>query len=170
VTFANGRRGLRIAKTGFQYLNEGAYGVIFVDRAAARIVKVYKRREEEAHARAVFDAEAEAYKRALAVPAVAELVPGGFRPRPVHHVVDKHGNDVTSEFFPDLAFETDFVPGEFRKIGLVDSVEAARVRRLFHEAGIEHTLDMSVTLETDGRIVKAIDFAMTEHVLYQRSS
>lgn len=165
MTFANERRGLRIAETGFQYLSEGAYGVIFVDGAAARIVKVYKRREDEAHARAVFDAEAEAYKRALAVPAVADLVPGGFRPRHVHQVVDKDGNDVTSEFFPDLAFETDFVPGEFRKIGLVDSVEAARVCRLFHEAGIEHTLDMSVTLETDGRIVKATDFAVTELAL-----
>ncbi|MCZ8105055.1 MAG: hypothetical protein O9972_45075 [Burkholderiales bacterium] len=72
---------------------------------------------------------------------------------------------MTSEFFPDLAFETDFVPGEFRKIGSIDSVEAERVRRLFHEVGIEHTLDMSVTLDPDGRIVKAIDFAITEHVL-----
>ena len=165
MTFANKSRGLRIAETGFGYLDEGAYGVIFVDRAAARIVKVYKWREDEAHARAVFDAEVEAYHRARAVPAVSELVAGGFRPCSVPLVVDKDGNDVTSEFFPDLAFETDFVPGEFRKIGSIDSVEAERVRRLFHEVGIEHTLDMSVTLDPDGRIVKAIDFAITEHVL-----
>lgn len=165
MTFANERRGLRIAETGFQYLNEGAYGVIFVDRAATRIVKVYKWREDEAHARAVFDAEVEAYHRARAVPAVSELVAGGFRPCSVPLVVDKDGNDVTSEFFPDLAFETDFVAGAFRKVGSVGSVEAARVRRLFHEAGIEHTVDMSVVIGTDGRIVKAIDFAVTEHVL-----
>lgn len=165
MTFANERRGLRIAETGFRYLDEGAYGAIFVDRTAGRIVKVYKWREDEAHARAVFDAEVEAYHWARAVPAVSDLVAGGFRPCSVPQVVDKDGNDVTSEFFPDLAFETDFVAGEFRKIGSVDSVEAARVRRLFHEAGIEHTVDMSVTLDPDGRIVKAIDFATTEHVL-----
>jgi hypothetical protein len=164
MTFANMIRGLRIPETGFQYLSEGAYGVIFVDRSAARIRKVFKQRPDEAHARAVFDAEVDAYGLAGAEPSVADFVPGGFKCSPMQKVVDKDGRDVTSEFLPDLAFETDFVPGQFVKIGSVISGEAARVRRLFHDAGIQHTTDMSVTLNSEGRIVKAIDFAVREHV------
>lgn len=164
MTFANMIRGLRIPETGFQYLSEGAYGVIFVDRAAARIRKVFKQRLDEAHARAVFDAEVEAYGLAGAASSVAALVPGGFKLFPIQSVVENAGRDVTSEFFPDLAFETDFVPGQFVKIGSLYSDESARVRRLFHEAGIQYTTDMSVTLDSEGRIVKAIDFAVSEHV------
>lgn len=36
---------------------------------------------------------------------------------------------------------------------------------LFHEAGIHHTIDMSVRVNADGIIVKAIDFATEEHDL-----
>ena len=164
MTFANAIRGLRIPETGFQYLSEGAYGVIFVDPAAVRIRKVFKARADEAHARAVFDAEVEAYGLARAKPSVADLVPGGFQLSPIQQVIDKDGSDVTIEFFPDLAFETDFVPGQFVKIGSIDGDEAARVRRLFLDAGIGHTIDMSVTLDSDGCIVRAIDFAVREHV------
>jgi hypothetical protein len=163
--FANETRGLRIAGTGFNYFQEGAYGIVFADGAAGRIMKIYKWRDEEDHARAVFKAEVDAYSLAAASTAVAALVPGNFQRRAAQQVADKYGKDATGEFFPDLAFETDFVEGYFRKIGGIDSAEALRVHRLFHGAGIRHTIDMSVTLGSDGRVRKAIDFATEEHEL-----
>lgn len=164
--FANEARGLRIPGTGFSYLSEGAYGIIFVDRATGRITKIYRRRPEEDHARAVFKAEADAYGLAALSPAVAALVPGNFRPCRVQQIIDKEGKDVTGEFFPDLAFETDFVEGYFHKIGAINNRdEAQRVCRLFHGAGIHYTIDISVTLDPDGNALKAIDFATEEHEL-----
>lgn len=164
MSFANEARGLRIAGTGFGYLSEGAYGIIFADWPG-RITKVYKWRAEEDHVRAVFKAEADAYGLAVSSPAVTALVPGNFRLCRVQQIIDKDGKDVTGEFFPDLAFETDFVEGYFQKIGAINSTEALRVRRLFDGAGIHHTIDMSVTLGPDGNVLKAIDFATEEHEL-----
>jgi hypothetical protein len=163
--FANEARGLRIAGTGFGYLSEGAYGIIFADRLVGRITKIYKSRAEEDHVRAVFKAEADAYGLAASLPAVTALVPGNFQLCRVRQIIDKDGKNVTEEFFPDLAFETDFVEGYFQKIGAINSTEALRVRRLFDGAGIHHTIDMSVTLGPDGNVLKAIDFATEEHEL-----
>jgi hypothetical protein len=163
--FANEARGLAVAGTDFTYLSEGAYSVVFIDRAAVRIIKVFKRRPDEDHVRAVFKAEADAYGLAASSAEVSEVVPGAFRLCPVEQLIDKQGQDVTCEFFPDLAFETDFVEGDFYKIGVIGSAEASRVRRLFREAGIHHTSDMSVIISVDGIILKAIDFAVEEHEL-----
>src|SRR5690606_30906891 len=123
------------------------------------------RRPEENHVRSVFKAEIDAYDAAASSEEVSRLIPGNFQLFTVDHVTDKQVTDVTDEFFPDLAFKTDFVKGHFHKIGVVDSVEALRVRRLFMEAGIHHTIDMSITLGPEGRILKAVDFATKEHEL-----
>jgi len=163
--FVNETRGLAILGTAFTYLSEGAYAVVFVDRAAGKIVKAFKRRPELDHVRAVFRAEADAYRLARSSAEVSVLIPGNFRIYTLGQVTDKHGQDVTDEFFPDFAFETDFVEGCFHKIGGIGGTDASRVHQLFHEAGIHHTIDMSVTFNADGIIVKAIDFATEEHEL-----
>lgn len=134
--FANAARGLRLAGTDFVYFSEGAYGVIFADRGAGRIRKIYRRRPEEAHAHAVFEAEAVAYERASAIPALSLLVPGGFQRCPPQSVIDGAGSDVSQEFFSDLAFETDFIDAPFMKAGSVASNDLQGVHELFRAAGI----------------------------------
>ena len=163
--FPNEERGLKISGTDFVYLSEGAYGVVFIDKAARRIRKIWKRRPEEDHARAVFKAEVEAYGLAMKSPVLTGLIPGDFRLCDPQQIIDMQGQDVSGEFFTDLVFETDLVEGTFQKIGSLGSDEAFRVRRMFFDAGIRHTNDMSVTLSADGVIVKAIDFAVQEHEL-----
>lgn len=163
--FPNEERGLKIPGTDFVYLSEGAYGVVFIDKTACRIRKICRRRPEVDHARAVFKAEVDAYVLAMDSPALAHLVPGGFRLCDPLRIIDREGRDVSGEFFPELAFETDFVEGKFYKIGSLGSAETWPVRQLFHNAGIRHTTDMSVVLDADGVIVKAIDFATQEHEL-----
>lgn len=163
--FPNEERGLKISGTDFIYLSEGAYGVVFIDKATRRIRKISRRRPQEDHARAVFKAEFDAYALAMKTPVLSGLIPGDFRLCDPQHVIDREGRDVSGEFFADLAFETDFVEGTFHKIGSLGNDEALRVRRLFFDAGIRHTNDISVTLNADGVIVKAIDFAVQEHEL-----
>lgn len=164
--FANAARGLTLAGTDFLYLDEGAYGVIFVSRDAGRIRKVYRRKHDEDHARAVFKAEADAYIRAESSPDLVSLVPAHFQICTRQQVIDRDGNDVSAEFFPDLAFEAEFVSALFHKIGDIGGDEARRIRALFHAAGINHTTDMSVSLTEDGRISKVIDFAVEEHEVW----
>lgn len=161
----NQNRGLTIAGTEYSYLDEGAYGVIFADKTAGRIIKIYKRILEESHVCLVFRAEIDAYGFAASSAEISSLIPGNFQIVTQNQVVDSHGTNVTDEFFPDLAFQTNLVEGNFHKIGVVDSAEASRVRQLFRRAGIHHTSYMSVTVEVEGCILKVIDFATVEHEL-----
>lgn len=163
LTFQN--RGLAIAETDYSYLDEGAYGVIFADKALGRIIKIFKRRLKEAHVRSVFRSEIDAYDLAASSTEISSLVPGNFQIVNPRNILDNHGVNVTDEFFPDLAFQVDLVEGYFHKIGVIDSAEASRVQQLFRRAGIYHTSDMSVTVGTEGCIRKAIDFATVEYEL-----
>ena len=163
LTFQN--RGLTIAGTDYSYLDEGAYGVIFADRAEGKIIKIFKRKLMEAHVRSVFRAEIDAYDLASASNEISNLIPGNFQLVTPKIIVDSHGMDVSDEFLPDLAFQTDFVEGVFYKIGVIDRAEASRVRQLFWRAGVRHTSDMSVTVGTEGSVLKAIDFATVEYEL-----
>lgn len=164
--FMNKDRGITIPGTGYDYLDEGAYGVIFVEMATSKIIKVYKRRANEEHVRSAFNAEVDAYNLAASSKEISNLVPGNFQLIPPIQVIDSDGMDISDEFFPELAFETDFVKGSFCKIGGVITAQALRVHRLFAEAGIHHTTDMSVTIGEEGNILKVIDFATVEHELW----
>ena len=160
--FPNETRGLRIADTGFADWDEGAYGVVFADRAAGRVRKVFRRLLDEDHVRAVFNSEIGAYAIATAYPLLVNLIPGGFQRCAAQQIIDSADQDVSKEFFPDLAFEMAFIDGTFQKVGTVIGGDAWRVRQLFHHEGIRHTNDMSVVLAVDGCIQKAIDFAVCE--------
>lgn len=164
----NRDRGLTIQGTDYCYWSEGAYGIIFAEKAARSIIKVYKKELEEDHVRSVFKSEIDAYNLAAFSEKISALIPGNFQLIPPIQVTDERGRDITDEFFPDLAFQTDFVKGDFCKIGVVNSAEALRVRQLFWEAGIHHTTDMSVTIGAKDTILKAIDFATAEHELMHR--
>jgi hypothetical protein len=168
VGFVNAARGLALAGTDFVYLDEGAYGVIFLNQDAGRIRKIYRRKHDEHHARAVFKAEVDAYIRAESSPDLVSLVPAHFQICTRQQVIDRDGNDVSAEYFAELAFEAEFVNAPFRKIGDIGGDEARRIRALFHAAGINHTTDMSVSLTDDGRISKVIDFAIEEHEVWHQ--
>jgi len=115
--FFNKCRGLSISGTGFSYLSEGAYGVVFVDPAATSVIKVYNSRPNlDDHVRAVFNAEIDAYCIAASSPAISHLVPGNFQRYTIKNVEDNGRQDVTGEFFPDFAFKADFIRGDFYKI------------------------------------------------------
>lgn len=73
--------------------------------------------------------------------------------------------DAVVEFYPSLAFESEFVEGRFDKLNLATELERERVNALFWKNKIFYTIDMSVCL-TDGKITKAIDFAMKDIELW----
>ncbi len=78
-------------------------------------------------------------------------------------IVDGDGNDVTAEFYPELAFEAEFIDGEFQKNTIVLESERERIFELFRKHGIKHVKDTSVTVQ-GGSIAKIIDFALQEFI------
>ena len=162
-------KGLRIAGTNFEYLDRGAFGIIFADKQKKLVRKVYKWDEEEKYVYDVFCSEVKAYTLAANSSDVATLVPGNFQLCEVQKITDINGEDITKEFFPKFAFETEYVPGYFKKISClemmrcIDMDDAEWVHKFFKNAGICFTGDMSVVLESDGTIFKAIDFAVREY-------
>ena len=171
MSFINAECGLAIAKTKFVYLNHGAYGVVFVDKEAEKIIKVFIRSKDkdEDHVQKVFNAEVDAYCRAKLSPDVLKIIPGNFmRYEKEVKVVDGLGMDVTSGFYPNFAYSTDYVRGHFFKFSGLQGSNASNVRALFKSVGIDFTADMSVTVDDSNNILKAVDFATEEYVLSHR--
>jgi hypothetical protein len=166
VYFENGRRELRIPETDFVYLDEGSYGVVFVDRNAGRVRKIFLNKNSKEHASKVFNSEARAYEVAAGVPELAQLIPGGFKRCQPQSVVNRLDEDISSEFFSDLVFEIDYIEGRFEEAGRLICEDIDRVTDLLQTAGIKHVLDMSVVLDADDKVVCAIDFAIEEFELF----
>jgi hypothetical protein len=128
--FANERRGLRILGTNFVYLTEGFYAVIFVDRKQGRVRKVYRASKKLDHWREVFESEIDAYQKASKANDLKDLVSAFFGMVCCQNIVDSGGNDVSAEFYPELSFETEYVPHRFDKIAAAPVAERSRVTSL----------------------------------------
>jgi hypothetical protein len=161
--FPNQKRGLRVAGSNYEYLTEGAYGVVFVDRTTNRILKIYRQNQKHDHAKEVFLAETKAYEIANSTNAIKHLSPLFYGARSGLRVIDRESTDVTNEFHSDLCFEAEYVPGRFEKIISASAEEGSRITEQFKAAGIIHMSDVSVRIE-DGKIKKVIDFAVREIV------
>ncbi len=166
MSFYNSSRGLRIDSTDFEYISEGGYGAVFKDSKAERIWKVYfSNKNCESLCRTVFDSERQAYAICYRSKILRDLVPGGYTRRKPPKIIDREGMDVTREFFPCLAFQAEFINGNFLKIRdlpLDLSAEASRITKLFMENCVHGVDDISVTLSEQGRILKVIDFSETK--------
>jgi hypothetical protein len=155
---------LRIRNTNFIFLDEGAYGIVFVDGESKRIRKVMKRRYDLSmeHIAAVFDAEVRAYEIATSEAELRQYVPDFFGHCAAGVIVDHTGNDVSQTFLLDYAFEAEFIDGKFIKSGLVGD-QLHHVIGLFKKNGIRHLIDMSVCFYEDGSVRKVIDFATEQY-------
>lgn len=149
-------RGLLVANTNFEYLDEGGQGVVFLDRARGRILKVYKAQSKHSHYTKVFDGEVSAYRIAADSPELRELVPAFLGEQTIQKIEDKNGVDVTHEFYPDLAFETEFIPGRLERFRWAPQSERDRIVALFHSRGIRYVSSASVLVNA-GRIEKLVD-------------
>ena len=166
MSYYNNSRGLRIDGTDFEYIAEGAYGAVFRDSKAERIWKVYfSNRNCESLCRTVFQSELQAYAICYGSQMLRDLVPGGYARRKPPKIIDRAGIDVTCEFFPCLAFQAEFINGNFLKIRDLPqhlSEEASRITKLFTENCVHGVDDISVTISVQDRILKVIDFSKTK--------
>jgi hypothetical protein len=160
-------RGLKLKGTNFEYLNFGAYAVIFVDRKLGRVRKVYAKQHGYDHELEVFNCEVAAYEIASQSAELNDLIPAFYGHVRDIEIVDRAGKNVSDEFYTNLAFEAEFADYPFSKIGNCGATQAERDRvcDLFRDHGILHMSDVSVCVE-DGKIEKVIDFATREIELW----
>ncbi len=157
------RVGSRILNTDFIYFNEGAYGTVFVDNAARRVTKLYRRDgNPEDHSRQVFASEWEALAKASENDALHLLVMAPVARVSNYEVVDAEGKNITADFLDDAGLEGALIEGAFRKIGSVDAPNKDEIRAAFQAAGIWHINDASVIQDVEGNITKVIDFGMRD--------
>ena len=161
--FPNAYRGLRIKGTDFIYHSEGAYGLVFVDKAEGRIRKLYKSTQRQNHRKKVFENEVKAYEIASNVSELKDLIPKYYGTRAGMVLIDKNDEDVTNEIDVDLAFEAEFIDGCFQKRNSpgVDQAAWDDIKEKFRKHGIRHVKDASVTLKNNS-IEKVIDFSFME--------
>lgn len=144
---------------------ESAYAVVFLS-LVRRATKVFIKRDyaPREHVEKAFDSEVRAYEIAQNDQSLCSLVPQFFGHVAVESVKDAKGNDISSQFHFDLAYEMEKIEGDFVKIGSLPSENTQAVCKLFRSAGVGHICDASV-IEHCGNIEKVIDFATEEHVL-----
>lgn len=144
---------------------EGVYSVVFFS-CDGKATKIFRKRPDapRKHVEKVFNSEVRAYQIAQNDKNLRSLIPKFFGCVVVQQIKDRQGNDISSEFHLDLAYEMERIEGHFVKLGNLPSEMTKAVYQLFRLAGICHMCDASVT-ERCGNIEKVIDFAIEEHVL-----
>lgn len=154
-----------IAKKMWPHFKEGAYAVVFFN-PEGRATKIFRRRHDVPceHVKKIFNSEVRAYQIAQCNPKLRSLTPAFFGPVQVQHVVDANGNDISADFYLDLAYQMEKIAGDFVKIGSLSSENSIAIKQAFLSAGIEYTCDASVVIQ-DGNIVKVVDFAIGEYEL-----
>lgn len=148
--------------------NSGFYAdVFYTDDGKA--IKVFLRRSDvsHGHVNAVFNSEVDAYQRIKGSVELTSLTPKFYGSIEVSNIKDAKGNDISSEYYLDLAYGMDKVEGDFVKIGTLSSGAAKSVYDLFKNYGVNHVCDASVVV-ANGVITSVIDFAVSEHELVQK--
>ncbi len=159
-SMSNSSRGLKLAGSEYVFLDEGAFGTVFVDRLAGRVRKILRRTERaEEHCRLVMQTELCALIIAEQNAELTAYTAAPFsKPLPIN-VIDGHGVDVTAEFYADAGFESAYIYGTFHKINTVSPLNWPIVANHFRSTGIMHLEDVSVTLNNRNEVEKVIDFA-----------
>ncbi len=150
-------------ESNYEFLDCGYNAAIFYDSESSLVRKVFfQKGRTHSEVRAIYNAEIEAYKIAMNSTTLKPFVPGQFKRCENQKIVDGNGLFCSSLFFEDCAYEIEFVRGDFVKVGALGTPEARALIRAFKNEGINHTSDMSVVLDDDEKILKAIDFATQE--------
>lgn len=108
----------------------------------------------------VFQSEVDAYEIAMKNEELSKLVPHFYGP-----VLIGRLEGAREEVAHDKAYSMEFIEGDFRKIGTVNSSEKMRIVKLFRKHGINHVIDSSVIMNEENQIIKVVDFATKEFEL-----
>lgn len=149
---------IQIEGTNFRYFAEGGTAFIFADQDAGRVIKLFKTRGiPREFIKMTCWSEEKAYNLVQHSEALTQMVPRFYGRRRVTRVIDPDGDDLSGQFYLDLAYEIDLVPAaNFKKWLEMPEDIRGQLAALFSEVGIKHYADACVATTPT---VKAIDFA-----------
>ncbi|EDM65061.1 hypothetical protein PE36_08376 [Moritella sp. PE36] len=139
----------------------GCYGQIFIKPCRTKVVKVFFNRESEGKLRSdieiVFNSEVAAYNIASNERELISYIPRFYGSVDVSDEL----ND-TSIYYTDLAYEIDYIDGQFSPINgaMIDYDSTENVMNKFEAFGIDAT-DAAVT-SANYKIIKVVDFKISE--------
>lgn len=142
--------------------DEGAYGTVFFT-SDGRATKVFKQKNlhDPMHVTNVYKSEVKAYEIASARNEMAEFIPQFYGPVTIGKIFDEMGNDISSQYELNLAYQMKKIEGDFIK----HDCTFEEIGELYRRNGICHLSDTSVVLGEEGKICYVIDFAVEEFVL-----
>jgi len=155
---------------------QGAYGRVFCTKMTlenidnydeeARAIKVFLNLGDkpEEHVKKVFESEVKAYMTLSKNENLKRYIPKFHGKVLVEKIIDINGNDISDLFFLDLAFEMEYIEGNFVKYGR--NYDTCNVLKSFIDIGVHDVKDCSVILNNKNKPTKIIDFAMEEFELY----
>lgn len=144
------------------YFNCGAYGLIVFIENQTKAVKIFKKSHDYDHTLNVFNSETKAYVLAQTNQQVKSLVPDYFGKIKIDKILDKNRQDISDQFYLNMAYKMSYEEGPFLKLGTVSKSEYSYIEELFVALGINYIKDSSVTVDCSGSINKVIDFAIQE--------
>ncbi|QMU58542.1 MAG: hypothetical protein GKR98_10265 [Boseongicola sp.] len=159
----------RVVGTEFNFHNFGSEGIIFRDRAAGLIRKIYSSERDRKFAEQDFKSEIEAFGIAMKSPEISASIPGKFRILDTQTVVDEKGECVSNQYFPDLAFEAEFINLRFVEIGSLPNSESSAIERKFKKVGINYTGDMAIAFSEDRLCYKVVDFKVRGQEIWHKT-
>ncbi|WP_075184541.1 hypothetical protein [Teredinibacter haidensis] len=144
--------------------DEGAYALVVFDESSSMAIKVFKNDPNITQHANVFNSEVEAYEKAAQDEELKVLVPVFYGKVEINKILDKADNDISSNYFLNLAYGMSIEDKEFIKLYSAGVCEKERTRivELFNKNGIMYTRDSSVLMKKS-KIVKVIDFAIQAH-------
>lgn len=146
--------------------DRGAYSLVVFSEDRTEAIKIFSRDHEREHATNVFQSEIAAYELASRDLEAANLTPEFMGSVQIESVIDGLGNDVTTNYYQDLAYKMSYERGPFYKLNTIDESERRRVTQIFRRLGIEYLLDCSASLGENGEVRCIIDFATQEFELW----
>lgn len=142
--------------------DEGAYATVFFT-SDGRATKVFKHQNlhDPMHVTNVYKSEVKAYEIASASNEIAEFIPQFYGSVTIRKIFDAIGNDISSQYELNLAYQMKKIEGDFIK----HDCTFEEIGKLYRQHGIYYLSDTSVVLGEEGEICCVIDFAVEEFVL-----
>lgn len=149
-----------------QNYKEGAYGTVFFDTLNCFAYKVFLKKIDRSYefSKNVYDSEVHAYLLSQKNNKISDYVPKFYGHVEIEKIIDVQGRDISSHYYPCLNYKMEYISDKFIDFSQIDEDQQKEYIKLFGENGINHVIDSAVTINTEGRIQKMIDFAAQEFI------
>lgn len=146
--------------------DNGAYGLVVFIEDKTKAVKIFSRSHTLNQASNVFNSEVEAYTKASLDPCASGIIPTYYGSVVINTIIDRSGNDVTDQYYTELAYLMSYKEGPFYKFGTISEAEQKRIESIMKSIGVHYLIDCSVSLTNEKAVRCVIDFATEEFEIW----